>query len=191
MSTMPGGRSIQLGLFNCGMHEVVFCLFFWLLNDVLGDCCDFIPPLTLLLMAMLLSNNPPWYFFICNLSICIIFINWCQTWTIYDLWGKMRYQNVDEKIPQRSVFIKFPASNCDVNSTLKIDVKKHKNILTLFEEVSKFWCSTSIWCQINVDISTFFYSASEKCWKIDVEILTSNWRHKFSCAVWVMSPYNQ
>ncbi len=57
-------RSIQWGLFNC----------------VVG----------LLYMTMLLSNYPRViFFFICNVLICVIFINRCQTWTIYGLWTEV------------------------------------------------------------------------------------------------------
>ena len=45
-------------------------------------------------MAMLLYRVK---FFIGNFSICVIFQNRCQTWSIYGLWRKMMYYNVDEK----------------------------------------------------------------------------------------------
>ncbi len=41
-------------------------------------------------------------------------INRCQTWSIYRLWRKMRYQNVDEKIPQTSVSIMSPCNKPDL-----------------------------------------------------------------------------
>ncbi len=45
---------------------------------------------TAMCMAMLFSNYPHVIFFICNFSICVIFTNLCQTWTIYGQYRKMR-----------------------------------------------------------------------------------------------------
>ena len=48
----------------------------------------------------------PIFFIFYNFSICVISINRWQTWTIYGLWGKLWFQNVDEKIPQK-VCVKY------------------------------------------------------------------------------------
>ena len=66
------------------------------------------------------------------------FINRCQTWSIYGLWRKMRYQNVDEKIPQTSVSIMLPYNNqigkCDSSYKagfrfLRCLYRSHRNAL--------------------------------------------------------------
>ncbi len=38
---------------------------------------------------------PAWYSKFATFQTPLFFINGCQTWTIYDLWRKMRYQYVD------------------------------------------------------------------------------------------------
>ena len=70
----------------------------------------------------MLSNYPAWYFLICNFSICVIFIRRCQTCTIYGLWRKVRYQNVHEKIPQKSVLILSPNYNqrCEIMAPIQV-----------------------------------------------------------------------
>ena len=67
------------------------------------------------------------------------------------------------------------AGNFDVDSKFRCrkSFEKLKNISTVVEKASTFRRSTSNQRRIDVDISTVFYSASKKRWKIDVEISTS------------------
>ena len=52
-------------------------------------------------MAMFLLNSPAWNFSFATFQSVSFFINRCQTWSVYGLFRKMRYQNVDEKFRKR------------------------------------------------------------------------------------------
>ena len=95
---IPHARSIQLGLFNGGVHGNV---------------------------ALKLSPSE-WYFPFATFRCTSFFINRCRSWTTYGLWKKMRYQNVDEKIPRRSLFNMFnygTIQNPDLQLWLVIQVR--------------------------------------------------------------------
>ncbi len=77
--SLHSARSIQRGPFNCGMH---------------GNVAPKLSPRDI--------------FFICTFSIFTISHDRRQMWTIYGLWRKMRYQNLDKKIFQRFVIIMSP-----------------------------------------------------------------------------------
>ncbi len=93
---------IQWGLFDCSVHG----------NDVT-------------------VNIPMWYFSFETFWIGSFFINRHQKslWTIYDLWRKMRYQNVDETIGQ---FHKGLCKLCHHTITRLIIQTPHMSVDFLF-----------------------------------------------------------